>query len=197
MRSRFVLALAIGALAFAGCGGDDDRAARPDTLPTGDTDITGTSAGYPEPEAKALAKPFAGKPVPAAWLHKWTDAVSGAKWELHATGSPQCRSITAGRTTCFTNGPTGSTATDPTSLYSAGAITHEGGKVVLRMTYTPIAGGVSCFSDDAYRFRFAEQEITIVLDGGDHCFYERAEAEAGARARKIPNDAFTVWKRNE
>ena len=187
--ATFVFVLA---LAMSGCGGDDDAS---DMATDGATRTRAGSAEYPEPDPANLEKPFTGKAVPDGWLGRWEDRLSGAEWVFFAAESPECRSITAGRTTCFANGPPGSTATDPASLYSAGAITYEGDSVILRMTYTPSAGGVSCFEDDGYRFRFTSERMTLLMGGGKHCFYEPGEADAAAKAGRISKNALTEWTR--
>jgi len=176
------------------CGGDKGASEMGTDAATG---TQAESAEYPDPDPANLEEPFTGEAVPSGWLGKWEDRLSGAEWVVFAAQSPECRSITAGRTTCFANGPPGSTATDPTSLHSAGAITHEGESVILRMTYTPSAGGVSCFEDDGYRFRFTSNRLTLLMGGAKHCFYEPEEAVAAAKAGRIPKNVLTEWTRAE
>lgn len=158
---------------------------------------SGTAAKtYPEPDPQQLAKPVSGEDIPEAWAGTWSDAASGAEWHLFPAESPECAAITGGKTTCFANGPAGSAPTDPAGLYSAGAITIADGELVLRMTFTPTPGGVSCFDRDAYRYSASEDSrLTLLLDNRAHCFYERTEAKAAAAAGEIPHGSFTVWTR--
>ena len=101
-------------------------------------------------------------------------------YHLHflSARSAACLSITHGRTTCFISGPEGS-GIDATDAYAAGAITRQGGKLVLRMTWVQNPNGLRCFADDAYRYRYTPTRITLLPDTAKHCH------------RELPDDPFT------
>lgn len=134
--------------------------------------------GIPKPAAKDLARPFTGSAVSRAWLGTWRVTTpsgdSGVLWRFYAASSPWCRSITAGRTTCFTLQPPGHL-----ELW-AGAVTTGGGKAILRMTYKPRPNTFSCFADDAYIYRMSAK--TLMMKGGPHaCFFEHPSVLALVR----------------
>jgi hypothetical protein len=129
--------------------------------------------GIPKPAARDLAKPFTGAAVSRAWLGTWRVTTpsddSGVLWRIRAASSPWCKSITAGRTTCFTLQPPGHL-----ELW-AGSITVAGGKAILRMTYRPRPNTFGCFADDAYRYRISAR--TLTFKGGPHaCFFTKPSA---------------------
>lgn len=126
--------------------------------------------GIPRPAAKDLAKPFTGAAVGRAWLGTWQvtspSADSGVVWRFYAASSPWCKSITAGRTTCFTMQPPGHL-----ELW-AGAVTIARGKAVLRMTFRPRPNTFGCFADDVYVYRISAK--TLTLKGGPQaCFFDQ------------------------
>jgi hypothetical protein len=184
------------ALTLNACGGAEHSSPTAPQMPAEGHSSTGATT-YPEPDPEELTKRVSGDAVPEAWVGTWSDEASGAEWHLFPAESPECAAITGGKTTCFANGPAGSAATDPAGLYSAAAITIADGELVLRMTFTPTSGGVSCFDGDAYRYSAgADTRLTLLLDNRAHCFYESAEATAAAAAGKIPHGSFTVWTRS-
>ena len=131
------------------------------------------AVGYPQPKSKDLAKPFTGKPVPASWLGTWQFALGPGEvvvWHIYPRASPACRSITAGRISCWTSRPPGWTAD------TAGAIGIRQGTVVLRMTYTPNRNSVSCFKDDAYGYRHTQRRLYLLKRSNRHCFWESSES---------------------
>jgi hypothetical protein len=140
----------------------------------------GLTAADPRPLPKDLAKPFSGSPLPTSWLGVWRDREPSGTYDWHflAPRSAACRSITRGRTTCYTVGPEGS-GTDSAVAYAAGAITRRGGKLVIRMTWVQNPNGLKCFADDAYAYRFTPTRIALLPDTAAHC------------NRELPDDPFT------
>ena len=138
-------------------------------------------AAYPKPRPQDLAVPFTGKGVSADWLGRWKIVGGdddGVVWRIFPRKSPACRSITAGRTSCFMIRPPGY------SVDWAGSITLKGRRVVLRMTYRPRPNSLGCFHDDAYNYRLTARLLSIVK-GSDHsCFWEPS-AHFPIRLRRV------------
>jgi hypothetical protein len=128
--------------------------------------------GIPRPKPADLAKPFVGAPVSHAWLGAWKITNPGdgygVLYRFYSASSPWCRSITAGRTSCFTLQPPGHL-----ELW-AGSVTLAGGKVILRMTYKPRPNTFGCFADDAYPYRIAARTIKFLKGSSHACFFDQA-----------------------
>lgn len=130
------------------------------------------AAGYPTPEPDALAKPFTGKPVSPGWSGRWrvTGGLGdGVIWRILPTKSAACGAITAGRTSCFMIQPPG------LDEVWAGAITLNGARVVLRMTYRPRPNTLGCFEDDAYTYKRTRLRISILKGSSTSCFWDPSE----------------------
>jgi len=146
----------------------------------------GTAAaglGIPKPRPTDLAKPFTGAAVNRAWLGTWKLSGgdnAGVLWRFYPASSPWCRSITAGRTTCFTLRPPGHL-----ELW-AGAVTLAGGKVILRMTYRPRPNTFGCFVDDAYTYRISATTIRFLRGGPHACFFDQPADFPVTLARRTP-----------
>ena len=204
VRIRWFLCLVATAALTSACSDAESKSESPGDATTVATsaapDETSVPAEYPQAMPEGLVEPFAGDPVPDAWLAEWADAASAAEWRIHGADSAECAAITEGRTSCFENGPSTGPSVTPDELYSAGAITRAGEKIVLRMTFVPARGapGVTCFDDDRYAYRLSEgDQLELLLDGADHCFYEAEEAREASKAGTLPKGVFTVWSRTD
>lgn len=137
----------------------------------------------PAAPAKYLAQPFTGAAVPKRWAGKWHNAAADIDWHtldidwhILAATSPECRSLTRSRTTCFTFGPAGS-STQASDVLAAGAITVKDRMVIFRMTYSAGPSLPGCFEDDAYRYRYTAGRLEVLKDDQKHCFWERGEGD--------------------
>lgn len=151
-------------------------------VPSGIAASVGIAGSWavPKPLPKDVAKPFTGSPLPATWLGVWRDREKSGTYDWHLMGANTraCRSITRGRTTCYTVGPEGS-GIDASEAYAAGAITRRSGKLIIRMTWVQNPSGVKCFDDDAYQYRYKQARIDLLPDTAEHC------------NRELPDDPFT------
>jgi hypothetical protein len=196
MRTAALLLMLSSAAVVGGCGGDEPEA-RPPAAPR-------PSADYARAPAAHVERPFAGAPVPAEWFGRW-HATAAGDVDVHIlpATSPECRGLTRGLTTCWTVSPAGA-STKAYDIFAGGSLTTRAGKLVFRMTYNPNPDSPRCFADDPYAYRFERNppRILILLDGvpsghapGEHCHYERAEAEAHPELRKL--EAFEVLRKAE
>jgi len=133
--------------------------------------LVGSAGAYPKPQAKYLAKPFTGIPVPNALLGQWRETNTtndGVICKFFAKSSAACKALVAGRTSCFTLTPPGA------DWFDGGAITMDGSKVVLRMTYRGHARTVGCFTDDPYPFTLHPKQILIFAADSASCFWQKS-----------------------
>ena len=186
---RVVVAVLTAAVMAGGCGGNGDEEGERTVEAAAATDA---SADYPKASPKNLAQPFAGEPVPSSWFGRWRVLSGDFDNHILPADSPECRSITTGRTTCWTVGPIGS-STKTYDVYAAGAITLDGQTVVWRMTYNPDPSSPRCFEDDAYHYRYTQKRIYVLMDDKEHCHYERSEAAGDPTLRKA--NAFAILTR--
>jgi hypothetical protein len=136
------------------------------------TALPAGAASYPTPPPENLATSFTGSPVTPRWFGKWLetgDSNSGVAWQIFPKWAAACRTLVAGRTTCFVIRVPGQ------SGIWAGAITLSRGKVVFRMTYRPRPNTVGCFADDEYTYRLSKKQILILHGGSNSCMWEPTE----------------------
>jgi hypothetical protein len=173
---------AVVVISVAACGGNEDEA-EPRIQPA----PAAAAVDYPKAPAEHLAEPFTGAPVPESWLGLWRtdqEIKGGGFLDVHILGatSPECRSITRGRTTCWTVGDPGA-STEASDVYAAGSITVKDGLVIWRMTYNPNPDSLQCFEDDAYEYRYTPDRLQFPMDDRKHCH------------RELPDDPFTGFRR--
>jgi hypothetical protein len=135
--------------------------------------VAAQAAGaYPKPPKQNLERPFTGKPVARRWLGSWLvvgGESDGVTFRFFPRKSAACRTITAGRMSCFVSRPPGST-----ELWM-GSVSLAGGKVVFRMTYRPRPDSFGCFEDDPYSYRLTAKRLSLVKGGPSSCFWEPTE----------------------
>jgi hypothetical protein len=136
------------------------------------TALPAGAANYPTPPPENLGTPFTGAPVTPSWFGRWRetgDSNTGVVWQMFSKRAAACRTLVAGRTTCFVIRVPGQ------SGIWAGAITLSRGKVVFRMTYRPRPNTIGCFADDEYTYRLSKKQILILHGASSSCMWEPTE----------------------